>query len=818
MGVLSDNAIIGASAAGGYDIDNSCRFNAPDNSYLSRTPGAASNRKTWTWSGWVKRGNPTQRGYLFSSGTAVGSNEDGIEFDGIVLRAYSYVSSSFVWQTTSSAYYRDPAAWYHILVYYDSTQATSADRARLYVNGERLTALSHDTQPSLNADCGFINTTTEHRIGNVLGSHDWDGYLAEVNFIDGLALTPASFAETDVLTNEWKAKKYGGAYGTNGFYLDFSNSAALGADTSGNGNNFTPTNLAATDQMIDTPQNSTGGNFCTLNPLNLGMNTASSGVLSEGNLYYASYNGTAGYNDTYGTFSLKSGKWYWEVEVVNNFSDSFFGICDPSNISNSVYPMSATGAVAWNCITAAPYIRNAGSDTTYGTQTKASNGDILGIAIDLDGETFEGFVNNVSQGSFDFSSRTVGSGVIVPIVVGYSAGSGTSTFVLNFGQDSSFAGQKTAQGNTDTNDCGDFYYTPPTGFLAVCSDNLPDPSIALPGKNFNTILFADGAGAKTGVGFQPDLVWLKARSVGGVGDRYKMTDNVRGVTKGISSNSVTSSPWATVAETTDSTGLTAFGADGFTVGADAYYSSTTGTGMVAWNWLGANTTVSNTEGTITSTVSANTTSGFSICGYTGTGSNATFGHGLSVAPEYVMVKNRATTDDWAVYNTGLTSATYWLEMNDEVAEASGSTIWNSTAPTSTLVNIGSSNNTNKSGDDHIAYCFHSVEGYSKITTYIGTGSAVGPFIYCGFRPAWVLVKEVNGSGDWLVNDSARDGFNPNNRDLGIWRYDASGGGGQFDQLANGLKVRSTAGNVNANGQRMVVLVFAESPFKTSRAR
>ena len=196
----------------------------------------------------------------------------------------------------------------------------------------------------------------------------------------------------------------------------------------------------------------------------------------------------------------------------------------------------------------------------------------------------------------------------------------------------------------------------------------------------------------------------------------------------------------------------------------------------------------------------------------------TFGHGLSVAPEYVMVKNRATTDDWAVYNTGLTSATYWLEMNDEVAEASGSTRWNSTAPTATLVNIGSSNNTNKSGDDHIAYCFHSVEGYSKITTYIGTGNVDGPFIYCGFRPAWVLVKEVNGSGDWLVNDSARDGYNNNNRDLGIWRYDPSSSGGQYDIVSNGLKVRKDAGNMNADGQRMVVLIFAEYPFKFSNAR
>ena len=422
----------------------------------------------------------------------------------------------------TSQVFRDPAAWMHLVFSMDTTQAAFANQMKVYVNGTQVT--DFDISTAVTQDINTqVNSAIEHTVGRYAqgSSEFWDGYLADYYFIDGQVLTPASFAEADEDTNQWNAIKYAGTYGDNGFFLEFKNSAALGADTSGNGNDFTANSLVATDQMIDTPQNSIGGNFCTLNPLNLGVNTASSGVLSEGNLYYASYVSTSGYNDTYGTFSLESGKWYWEVEVVNNFSDSFFGICDPSNISNTVYPMSATGTVAWNCITGAPYIRMDGSDTTYGTQTKASNGDILGIAIDLDGETFEGFVNNVSQGSFDFSSRTVGSGVVVPVVIGYGSGSGISTFVLNFGQDSSFAGQKTAQGNTDSNDNGDFYYAPPAGYLAPCTNNLTDPAIALPGEHFNSIIWSgaqSGAAAPdrsfTGVGFQPELVWSKSR-VGG---------------------------------------------------------------------------------------------------------------------------------------------------------------------------------------------------------------------------------------------------------------------------------------------------------------
>ena len=813
-----------AEAMKPYEIDNSCRFNVGDSAYLKIVNGTPTNEKIWTWSAWVKRGTfPDYIGMM----TAAKSGETRSGFIQLnqgaknnAIRFYCFDNSDTQYELVTDAIFRDPSSWYHFVCSCDATDVTAADRMQVWVNGERQSVvvgsnglLPVDTLMGINGP-GFTQT---------LGAYDaiseqstyMDGYFAEVHFIDGTRRDASSFGELNAATNQWVPIEYtGGSYGTNGYFLEFKNSAALGTDTSGNGNNFTVVNLAATDQMIDSPQNSTGGNFCTFNPLNGKSGLVA--VLAEGNLRLGSGSSESGYN-LFSTFAVSSGKWYYEYRDTSPVTrNSGVGWCDVNMdiAGGGSGQLDVVGAVWYNNI-----MYQLGSSAAIGATLDVNV--IAGVAIDIDAGKVWFSHNGTWWDSQDPAAGsnpkfTAGTNPTtwMPILHNGNEGEGT----VNYGQDSSFAGAVTAQGNTDGNNNGDFYYAPPTGFLALCTDNLSAPGIALPTDYFNTVLYTDGAGAKTGVGFQPDLVWLKARSVGGVGDRYKLTDNVRGVTKGISSNSVTSSPWATVAETTDSTGLTAFGADGFTVGADAYYSSTTGTGMVAWNWLGANTTVSNTSGTITSTVSANTAAGFSICGYTGTGSNATFGHGLSVAPEYVMVKNRATTDDWAVYNTGLTSATYWLEMNDEVAEASGSTIWNSTAPTATLVNIGSSNNTNKSGDDHIAYCFHSVEGYSKITTYIGNGNADGPFIYCGFRPAWVLVKEVNGSGDWLVNDSARDGFNPNNRDLGIWRYDASGSGGQFDQLSNGLKVRTTAGNTNADGQRMVVLVFAEYPFKFSNAR
>jgi hypothetical protein len=388
---------------------------------------------------------------------------------------------------------------------------------------------------------------------------------------------------------------------------------------------------------------------------------------------------------------------------------------------------------------------------------------------------------------------------------------------MNFGQDSSFAGNLTAQNNADSGGVGDFYYTPPTGYKALCTKNLPAPAIADPSEHFNNIVYDDGAGAKTGVGFQPDLVWLKSR---GSTYEHELTDSVRGVTKAISSDSNN-------AETTDSTGLTAFGTDGFTVGADTNYCDTTGDGMVAWCWKAGGTAVSNTDGTITSSVSANTTAGFSIVGYTGNGTlGATVGHGLSSAPEMLIVKNRTTTYDWAVYHKSVASdaETDFLFLNTTAGASDDNGYWNDTAPTNSVFTIGNYGRVNTSTSNYIAYCWHSVEGYSKFGQYTGNGNADGPFIYTGFKPKYFLLKNVTataGSGGqhWQIADTERHPLNPVDANLLAEATSADSNAWSIkDFLSNGVKIRGSNYAMNQDGDTYIYMAFAERPLKYARAR
>jgi len=326
-------------------------------------------------------------------------------------------------------------------------------------------------------------------------------------------------------------------------------------------------------------------------------------------------------------------------------------------------------------------------------------------------------------------------------------------------------------------------------------------------KYFNTITYT-GTGASlanTGVGFQPDWVWIKGRS--GATD-HGLYDAVRGVQKDLVSN-------ATSAETTQTTGLTAFGSDGFTVGALAKLNTSAAT-YVAWNWLGANTTVSNTAGSITSTVSANTTSGFSIVSYTGTGVNATVGHGLGVAPSMMIIKKRNAITDWTVY-TKVQGATKRLFLNSTSTGDTSSTTFNNTEPTSSLFSVGTNDYTNGSGGTYIAYCFAEVKGYSKFGSYTGNSSADGTFVYTGFTPAFLIFKSSSlGTTNWQLLDNKRNTFNPQNNHLR-----PNGSGAEFtnypvDFLSNGFKFRNTDGDNNQSGETYIYMAFASSPFTSSK--
>ena len=790
MAFASDKGRQGAAgvSTGGYDIDNSLRFNDDDSAYLSRTPSVAGNRKTWTWSCWVKRGNlslGSQSTIFHSYGSGNQRTELTFETDGELK--FQQGTSGDDGIATTTAVFRDPSAWYHIMVVADFSNGTAGNRFKLYVNGSEAANTINAAFADANGQMPTANVAIE--IGGRTNNRFFDGYLAEVNFVDGQALTPADFGETGTY-GEWKAIAYAGTYGTNGFYLDFSNSGSLGTDASSNSNNWTPNNLAATDQMLDSPTN----NFCTLNPLNIG-----GGSLSEGNLTWGISSSTGLLCMSSVAFDVGSTthKYYWEV--VLNSGSCTIGIAPPELRGSDT---GRAGSYSYYKGDGNKYL--GASASTYGASF--TSGDIIGISVG--GGTIEFFKNNVSQGD----AWTGLTGTFVPFISEV-----TCNITANFGQDSSFAGNDTTTAGpyTDGGGIGDFFYEPPTGFLALCTQNLPEPTV-VPSEHFNTITYTgDGTTGRsiTGVGFQPDLVWYKRRDAAWW---HTLTDSVRGAPKLLSSN-------VTNAEVTSPDGsISSFNSDGFTANAGStpdYGINTNGESAVAWNWKANGSGSSNTAGDINSTVSVNTDAGFSISTYTGNNTNSTVGHGLSSAPEMVIVKSRTDAQHWSVYHASAGNQ-YGFRLNENGAQIDYP-YWNDTTPTSSVFSIGGNDFTNKSSSNFIAYCFHSVEGYSKVGSYTGNGSADGTFVHCGFAPRWLLFKTTS-TDSWIMIDNERDATPGNPKGDYFW---ANGSNAEttvstdrLDFTSNGFKLRQSWGSTNASGTTYIFIAFAESPFKYSTAK
>ena len=796
MSILQ-NSIVPASAGGGYEIDNSIRLDDGSASVLTRTPASAGNKKTYTLSMWVKFGNIDNFGYLAG---AIPSDyiQFGVGGDN-KIRLFQ-VSPSIDCQST--AVLRDTAAWYHIMWVVDTTQATSSNRIKIYLNGE-LQSLSTATYPAQNADTLWNGANAQGIGGRGDVSDAFDGYLADVYFVDGQALDPSNFGETDETYGHWKAKAYEGTYGTNGFYLDFKNSGSLGNDVSGNGNNWTPNNLAANDQMLDSPTN----NFATFNPLQRDGTI----TLSEGNTI-AMCSSSSNWQDIATTMAVPvSGKWYWEFlsKAVNQWCDC--GIVDAN--SSDYFGNTAAGShisqTGNRGIVYAGWGQKGidGVFTTYGASHTGN--DTIGIAVDVDSNIITFYKNGVSQGSIN--SALVTGTTYLPAM----QGSDSNGFVANFGQDSSFAGNKTAQGNQDDNNIGDFYYKPPTGYLALCTQNLPEPTV-VPSENFNTVLYT-GNGVNntttsrslTGVGFQPSLIIHKGRSDAG---DHRVWDAVRGTATNLSTNT-TGAEWSGAPET-----VTSFDSDGFTLGSVNGDWNLSGRTYVAWNWKANGAGVSNTDGSITSTVSANVDAGFSIVSYTGNATTSqSVGHGLSSAPEMIIVRNRTDAADWKIYHTSL--GTDYQMRFDTAAKDNAGTLWGSTTPTSSLFYINNDGSVNGSSDAMIAYCFHSVEGYSKVGSYTGNGSTDGPFVHCGFIPAYVMIKRTDASAWWYTLDAERNTYNVVKNYLSANdSYAEYSNVDFFDFTSNGFKLRTSNSECNASGGTYIFLAFAETPFKYTNAR
>ena len=584
----SEQWMYSSGAAGFYDfpIEQSLRFNDDDSAKLTRTPASAGNRATWTWSAWVKRSTLGTKQSFFCA-TAGNYNlqfftDNKIKFEG----AHGEI--------VTTAVFRDVSAWYHIVAVHDTTEGTASNRFKIYVNGVQQT--TSGTYPSGD---GVINNTVEHGIGGQTSTNFFDGYMAEVNFIDGQALDPTSFGE--VKSGIWIPKDTSGlTFGTNGFRLAFADGAAIGDDTSGNTNDFTVNNLVASDVVPDSPTN----NFATWNTLDKYNYNAP----SEGNLRAL----TAGNNGTQAaTFAVSSGKWYFEVRNGSAGSVSlarFVGIAkEDTNIAT--IPYNNADNYLYYSTNGNSY--NGGTQVTYGDSWQTS-GDIIGVALDMDNGAIYFSKNGTWQNSATAAEIAAGtttnaaftslSGTFVPIVAKTGGTSSNDPHDVNFGQDSTFAGNETAGGNSDANGYGDFAYAPPSGFLALCSANLPSGAIdtlndETPEDYFNTVLYSGNGStnAITGVGFQPNFTWFKSRS--GTTSHH-IADVIRGT--------YTLIPNSTVQEFDRSAdGFTSLDSDGFTLngGGGGGGFNVSGQTYAAWNWKAGGAGVSNTDGSITSTVS-----------------------------------------------------------------------------------------------------------------------------------------------------------------------------------------------------------------------
>jgi len=890
-----------------YEIERSLRFNDNDNAYLTRTPSGAGNRKTWTLSVWVKRSTVDANQRIFTAYDGSNNNaECNIQFqsDGKIQINNNNTSSNTDTNLKTDRLFRDPSSWYHIVVATDMTQGTAANRVNLYVNGVQETSFSTESYGTQNVDWWFNNNSPQTIGRRPTSERYFDGYMAEFNFIDGSQLTPSSFGATNAVTGQWNPKKYTGSYGTNGFYLNFSDNSnttdsTLGRDYSGNNNHMTPSGFSVAagtgnDSVTDTPTN----NFPTANSID-----TVTGTLSNGNLDITTPTGSA---QLWANFVIpKTGKWYMETTMRG--SGSWYS---PFIVATNYLGFQGTGYTDNNL----SYYNNGdkrlnNSETSYGAGFTTN--DVIAMAIDVDNSQVTFYKNGTSQGaiSFTFDSR-------VDYYLGFTDGSsyGGADYSINFGQ-------------------LPFANDPPTGFETLCSKNLPDLTVKLPNQHFNTVLYTGNNNTSqniTGVGFSPDWVWVKNRDNV---ERHHLVDSVRGDNKVLMSN-------VTDAERTGSHGG---GHTQLNLASDGFNLVSNGTNdelnfgsrtYVAWNWnagdtdgktytvkvvsdsgnkyrfddfgtsavtldlaeggtyifdqsdssnaghplrfsttadgthgggteyttgvttagtpgssgaytqivvaasapnlayyctnhsgmggsVNTNSTLgsSNFDGSIQSTVKVNAAAGFSILTYTGTGSNATIGHGLGVTPNAIIVKRRNGTQNWGVYHSAIAPNNI-LQLDVTNGNYGSSGVFGNALATSSVFSVNAgSGMSNGNGDTYVAYSFSNVEGYFKAGRYYGNQSSNGRFVYTGFEPALVMTKGEWG-GNWNMYDNVRNPLNVRNKTLYPNLTNAesteSSSGNQMDFLSNGFKLRGS--NIDTNHSAyFIYLAFAESPFKNGRA-
>ena len=593
---------------------------------------------------------------------------------------------------------------------------------------------------------------------------------------------------TNTGTNELMMIGSSSGYGENGFFLDFADSSDFGNDVSGNNNDYTSSGLAANDQVSDTPTD----NFCTLNSLAKHLST-----LANGNLDVTAFSGT--YDDTVaGTMFPSSGKWYWEQEASGVVADfpragimpktSLSLISGPTSASIGMGGTSLPDSIGW--VANGPVNQNGSTLDTYNTYT---NGDVIGVALDLDNGKLYFSKNGTFENSSDPAAgtnpvKTGLTGSWGPCVGGFSSRLFKN---LNFGQRA-------------------FDGTAPTGFKALNTSNLAAPSIPDGTAHFQPTLYTgdgsvrniDQTGNST---FQPDTVWIKNRSAA---DGASIFDSNRGATKYWGQST-------TAIEVTNANSLTSFDSDGFGLGSGAGGWNDNTENFVAWQWLAGGAGSSNTDGSInTDKTSVNTTAGMSIGLYTGNATvNATVGHGLGVKPDMFIVKNMDSAEQIVMY-IGYLGAHYGTYLGATAAPYDLSIYWNDVEPTSTVINLDDFGSVNGSGHELILWAFVSVDGFSKFGSYTGNGDADGTYVYTGFKPAMILIGKTSSTRTlWPMYDSARSPYNEIDDQLAAINSAAeTTGSEEVDFLSNGFKIRTADSDVNTSAATYFFAAWAEYPF------
>ena len=786
----------------------SLRFRSTAPASLSRTIASAGNRQKWTWSAWVKRGAflPTQQ-ELFMCYSPADNRHFNFGFDSNQrLTAYSFDVGGIgtrLWGNTSKAMYRDASAWYHIVITMDTVQAVAANRVKIYVNGDQVTSFSESTYPAQNTN-EYVNAANGlHRIGSYIygAFQQFDGYMSDIAFADGQALTPTSFGQVDLVTGQWTPKEFSGPFGTTGYYLRFQDSSALttssnvglGKDTSSNGNFWITNNISITagntyDAMNDSPAvTSTAGNYAVLNRLSFVVGDF---TISNGNLDVASSNAPTS-ETAVSTLSMSAGKWYCEVTINSQTDAGVVGIAPATARPNQGF-YNQVGGIAYYPHDGTKFI--AGTISAYGTA--ANSGDVIGVAVDFAAQTITFYKNGVSMGAIS----TPFSGDYV-FACGDGSGSSSIYYTFNFGQ-------------------RPFAYSAPADHNALHTGNLATPTIVKSNAYFNAISVDLGSTdyttyLATTPGFIPDLVVYKSKSFA---NNSMVYDSVRG-------------PGATQELNTNTSLSVGTGLDTFTYGyianfVNGYLESAAGSGTNPPTNTDYNKNVCEPGRTYVSWMwKKGVTPGFDVVQYTGTGYNQGISHSLGAVPKMMWIKNiDSSAVSWGVYFYSL-PITDNLYLNlDYASTNNGLIVWTGVAPTSTTFYVDTWAGVNENFSSHIAYLWSEVPGFSKFGTYIGNGNENGPFVNCGFRPAYVMVKCISSAGDWVVIDSSRDKFNSapmvaaHALFLNVPLAEDPLSVLSIDFTATGFKVRTIFAPANSNGQTYMFAAFAEAPTKFALAR